>query len=1046
MFGPTTRLLFHFCGMLIGLVAVGSGFAVWRLSQGPVSLAILAPYVEEALTAGHPGFHLYFDDLLLSWQGWERTFGIRAIGVRAYRSDASAMAGVPEMDIQLSIPALARGLIAPTQLELFGPSVRLVRRADGVIDLGFTDRAGDNGATVGKVLFGDLLRPLDRNRATGYLRRISIIEGRLSVRDEGLDLDWSAPVERLVLERHESGIKFATKMSLPVGESLVDVTIAAVGGHDQGRFDLAVEFEGLNPAALAAAYPSLAGLAGIDLTIAGRIDVVTNADGEIARIAFTLDGGRGSLALPLPIAPAALRDIRGVHAAGTFDSDLGALDLTALEIDFGGPALTMRGRFTGDWSAPDMTAVMHLSNVPIDDFADYWPASVAPGGRIWVVERISAGTVDDMTVTLDLTGADWLADTPPRDSVIGEFRLSGAEIAYLPGLPPVIGADAVGRFDAVGLSATVSGGTAGPLSLRAAEVTVDTEAGDHGLATVTVSFAGPLSETLAALDRPPFGYLAKTGLDASAITGRVEGELTVTVPLVDAPSLDSIAISLGADLYDLAIAESVLGGAVAGGLRDAEAALLLDIEGFDLSGEGMLAGILASFHWRENFPGTSADARRRIDVSAVIDDHHRAIVGLDSPAITGPVAIELRLIEGLDGTLTGELDADAIGARLEVPALGWIKLPGADAEARFALEWEHGALVRLPRFGVLAEGLSAAGAAARDGDGVWTISFDRLAAGFTDVRGSVRIDAAGHRVIGITGASLDLRPFMASAEAVGKATGTAPTVLDAAVDLVVVDDHIFLHRVTAKAEHDGLRLTRASLDFSLGKADDLSFRLASADAGHRVAILDSAKAGAVLAALGLTRNVVGGALHIEALIDDTPGQAPITGVIEIEDFHVIDAPVLARIFNIVSITGALELLGGKGIPFVRLNAPFTYDGSVLRFTNARANGMSLGLTMEGEIDFDGDTVDLAGTIVPVYALNRILGNIPLIGDLLTGGEGKGVFAVTYAIEGPRDRPLVVINPLAALAPGILREMITGAKTGEAVEAGDRESIGGRQVR
>ena len=111
--------------------------------------------------------------------------------------------------------------------------------------------------------------------------------------------------------------------------------------------------------------------------------------------------------------------------------------------------------------------------------------------------------------------------------------------------------------------------------------------------------------------------------------------------------------------------------------------------------------------------------------------------------------------------------------------------------------------------------------------------------------------------------------------------------------------------------------------------------------------------------------MVGGALHIEALIGDTPGEAAITGVIEIEDFHVVDAPVLARIFNVVSITGALEMLGGQGIPFVRLNAPFTYDGSVLRFTDARAYGLSLGLTMEGEIDLDRDTVDLAGTIVPV---------------------------------------------------------------------------------
>jgi len=59
----------------------------------------------------------------------------------------------------------------------------------------------------------------------------------------------------------------------------------------------------------------------------------------------------------------------------------------------------------------------------------------------------------------------------------------------------------------------------------------------------------------------------------------------------------------------------------------------------------------------------------------------------------------------------------------------------------------------------------------------------------------------------------------------------------------------------------------------------------------------------------------------------------------------------------------------------------------------------------------------------VYALNSVLGNIPFIGTLMTGTEdGSGVFAATYKMKGPLEDPEVKVNPLSALAPGILRNI------------------------
>ena len=55
-------------------------------------------------------------------------------------------------------------------------------------------------------------------------------------------------------------------------------------------------------------------------------------------------------------------------------------------------------------------------------------------------------------------------------------------------------------------------------------------------------------------------------------------------------------------------------------------------------------------------------------------------------------------------------------------------------------------------------------------------------------------------------------------------------------------------------------------------------------------------------------------------------------------------------------------------------------------------------------------------------LNSILGNIPILGTLLTGEKGSGVFAATYRAEGSLEDPKVSVNPLAALTPGFLRNI------------------------
>jgi hypothetical protein len=56
-------------------------------------------------------------------------------------------------------------------------------------------------------------------------------------------------------------------------------------------------------------------------------------------------------------------------------------------------------------------------------------------------------------------------------------------------------------------------------------------------------------------------------------------------------------------------------------------------------------------------------------------------------------------------------------------------------------------------------------------------------------------------------------------------------------------------------------------------------------------------------------------------------------------------------------------------------------------------------------------------------LNSIIGNVPVLGSLLLGGEGQGLFAANYRATGSAADPQISVNPLSALTPGFLRRLL-----------------------
>jgi hypothetical protein len=127
----------------------------------------------------------------------------------------------------------------------------------------------------------------------------------------------------------------------------------------------------------------------------------------------------------------------------------------------------------------------------------------------------------------------------------------------------------------------------------------------------------------------------------------------------------------------------------------------------------------------------------------------------------------------------------------------------------------------------------------------------------------------------------------------------------------------------------------------------------------------------------------------------------------------------------ISSRGGAPMSSGEASPPVRfdkLTANFTHTGGRLEIRDGVVANPTLGLTTQGFIDFGKDKVDINGVYVPLYQFNNALGQIPLLGTLLAGGQNEGVFAINYRVTGPASKPTLNVNPLSGMTPGILRKM------------------------
>lgn len=245
------------------------------------------------------------------------------------------------------------------------------------------------------------------------------------------------------------------------------------------------------------------------------------------------------------------------------------------------------------------------------------------------------------------------------------------------------------------------------------------------------------------------------------------------------------------------------------------------------------------------------------------------------------------------------------------------------------------------------------------------------------------------------------------------------------IQRVLAHNNVVLHDMTFSMRQESGAIADMRLDGRFESAP-FALRLASpppaADTNNRALRITSADGGATLRGLDLYPHILGGDFLLEAEVAPSHEPMRMDGRVTGTAFRIADAPGFARLLSLASLTGIADLLTQNGISFQRLELPFTMTAEEIRLQDGVMSGLSLGLTLRGRIDPNAEQVELNGTLVPSYILNSLLGNVPLLGDLIVGRAGEGIFGVTFLISGPVEDTDITANPLSVLTPGIFRRL------------------------
>jgi hypothetical protein len=647
-----------------------------------------------------------------------------------------------------------------------------------------------------------------------------------------------------------------------------------------------------------------------------------------------------------------------------------------------------------------------------------WPTLVVPEVREWVIGRVERGSLQRIEIGVNSPVKNLSRRGPPipDDGLAVNIVASGVTLRPVDELPLVRDADL--KAHVTGRTATVTIGQAAAdtpagrkLNISDFVFEVPDMAPKPSPAKVKFKIDGPVPAAAEILASDKLSEFSGTLVDPNSSKGTISAVVTLGLPIKRELTKTDTTYNITADLGGFSADRLVMNQK----LEANTLKVVANNGGYQVKGDVRINGQAASLDYRKPNEG-DAD----IKLQATLDDASRARLGFDlGPAVSG--AIPIKLIGKIGGDSRVGVDADLTSLKLDNILPGWVKLPGKSSHAAFNVVQTQQS-TRLENIVIDGGGMSIKGSVEVDQNGdLISVNFPTYSPSEGD-KTSLRADRGPDGVLKVVmrGDVFDGRGFLKSAIA-GRETDTKPKTKNVDFDLDVKLGAVAgyfgeaLRSVDAKLSRRNGTIKNFALSGKLGRDTLLTGDMRGRAQGRDVIYLETNDAGAFFRFADTYSKLVGGQLQL-AMDPPTVEPGAREGLISVRDFSIKGEAALDRL------AAGASTNTPTGVAFSRMRAEFTRQNGQLTIREGVVKGPTIGGTIEGSID-SASQVRMSGTFIPLYGLNNMVGQIPVLGLFLGGGSNEGLFGITYEVVGTLGQPVLRVNPISAIFPGVSRKIM-----------------------
>jgi hypothetical protein len=735
-----------------------------------------------------------------------------------------------------------------------------------------------------------------------------------------------------------------------------------------------------------------------------------------------------------------------IYTQGNYSPRQGIITLDRFLLQAADAQIILAGDIARGARSPAIRLNGQISRMPVAFMKLIWPVFIGGGAREWIGEQVPTGRITGGTLKVNipadlLAAADAGANIPSK-AVDFRLNLEDLVVHYYKQLPALHISRATASISGQRFFLVAPRGKAVMPSGKHIFVTdgkfiigdLRPKVPEGEIHFKTQSTPGAVLELL---DHEPLHYISELNIKLPKVSGLSTGTFSLALPLLKDVRFKDMKVN-GRNHVDNVRAVGLPGGfSVQAGAMDFD----LSEKALEARGNIQMDGMPVAVNWQRIFDA-APNQQPPLRLRTVLSEAARDQLGLPvNRFVRGSVGAELQILPREDGPPQVRFEANLIDADIMVSALGWRKKPGMQTLLTFDIESLDDGGIRLANMNLSGNDISANGNLLLDANRKpVSFQFPKVALHRqTDLVMEGQHDATNNRWdIKATGTSFDGQQFFRSLFSAGRLSENQPPPpkdapdIDVKVDLekVIGFFDTSVSKVSIQAQRRNGKISFLNLHSRLSEKDIMAARVEQDKDGPRMLLVESTNAGAVFRLVGFYPSARGGQMTLKVNLDGS-GYAEKEGILSARKFAIVNDTVMGEVVS-GSHTGKrrprkrprqAQQAQYERFDFDSMRIPFSVGYGQFVLHEGLLKGPAMGVTLRGKLDFKNERMNLSGTYTPIYALNNIVSVVPILGDILTGRDGEGMFAISFTVQGSMDKPNIQVNPLSPLTPGFTRQIM-----------------------